>query len=73
MAGHVARMDSFNPVHKVFVSEPGGGSLRRPRQRWAKQMTENVTKLGIRNWHQAAIARDAWRRKLAEAKSCKSL
>ena len=23
--GHVARMDSSNPVRKVFESEPGGG------------------------------------------------
>ena len=56
---HVAR--------KVFESEPGSGSRRigRPRQRWAKQLTENATTLGIRNWSQAAIARDVWRRKLA--------
>ena len=53
-------MDSSNPVRKVFESEPGGGSRRkrRPRQRWANQVTENVTTLDIRNWHQAAIARD---------------
>ena len=43
-------MDSSNPVRKVFESEPGGGSRRRPRQRWAKQVTENVTTLRIRNW-----------------------
>ena len=44
----------------VFESEPGGGSRRkgRPRQRWAKLVTENVTTLVIRNWRQAAIARD---------------
>ena len=36
--GHVARMESSNPVRKVFESEPGGGSRRkgRPRQSWAK-------------------------------------
>ena len=33
--GHVARMDSSNPVRKVFESEPGDGSRRKgaPRQR----------------------------------------
>ena len=52
--GHVTRMDSSNPVRKVFESEPGSGSRRkgRPRQHWAKQVNENVTTLGIRNWRQ---------------------
>ena len=62
-------------VWKVFESEPvdGGHRKGRPRQRWAKQVTENVTTLGIRNWRQAATARDVWRRKLVEAKSCNRL
>ena len=70
--GHVARIDSFNTVHKVFESEPGGGIHRkgRPSQRWADQLTKNVTTLGIRNWNQAAIALDVWRRTLAKAKTC---
>ena len=59
----------------VFESEPGGRSRRkgRPRQRWAKQVDENATTLGCRNWRQAATARDIWRRKLAEAKTCNRL
>ena len=73
--GHVHRIDSSNPVRKVFQSEPDGGSRRKgwPRQRWAKQVTEDGTTLGIRNWRQAATARDVWRRKLAEAKTCSRL
>ena len=49
--GHVTRMYSSNPVRKVFESEPVGGSRRkgRPPQRWAKQVNEYVTTLGIRN------------------------
>ena len=47
---HVARMDSSNPVRKVFIFEPGGGSRRKGRPRRAKQVTENVTTLRIRNW-----------------------
>ena len=39
----------------------------RPHQRWADQVTKNVTTLGIRNWHQAAIDRDVWRSNLSEA------
>ena len=37
-------------------SEPGGGSRRkgRPHQCWA----DNVTTLGIRNWHQAYYGRN---------------
>ena len=72
--GHVARMDSFNPVRKVFESEPGGGCRRQgqPPQRWAKQVDENLRTLGIRNWRQTA-ARDVWRRKLAEAWTCNRL
>ena len=51
---HVARMDSFNQVRKVFESEPGGESRRKgwPRQRWPKQMDNKLTTLGIRNWCQ---------------------
>ena len=50
--GHVARMDSSNPVRKVFESEPGDGCRRqgRPPQHWAKQIHET--------------ARYVWRRKL---------
>ena len=51
--GHVARMDSSNPVRKV----------------WVKQADANLKTLSIRNWRQAAIARDVWRRKLAESKT----
>ena len=43
-------MDSSNPVRKVFIFEPGGGSRRKGRPRRAKQVTENVTTLRIRNW-----------------------
>ena len=65
--GHVARMDSSNTVRKVLKSEPGGECRRqgRPSLRWAKQVDENLRTLGIRNWRQAATARDVWRRKLA--------
>ena len=59
----------------VFETEPAGGSCRkgRPRQRCAKQLTDNVTTLGNRNWRPAAIASDVWRHKLAEAKTCSRL
>ena len=44
--------NSSNPVHKVFESEPGGGSRRKgwPRERRAEQVTKNVTTLAIRKW-----------------------
>ena len=46
---HVARMDSFDPIRKVFESESGGGSRKKGRRshRWAKQVNENVSTLGI--------------------------
>ena len=57
MAGHVDGMDSSKPVRKVLESEQGGGSRKKewPLQRWAREVTENVTTLGIRNWCQAAM------------------
>ena len=69
--GHVARMYSSNPVRKVFESEQGIESRRkeRPSKRWADQLTKDVLTLGVRNWRQAAIVRDVWRRNLAEAKT----
>ena len=55
-------------VCKVFEFEEGGGNRRKIqfRQRWAKQVDENVTRLGIGNRRQAATARDVWRRNLAK-------
>ena len=43
-ASSSTRMDSSNPVPKVFESETGGGSRRkvRPCQCWVKQPNENV-------------------------------
>ena len=40
-------MNSSNPVRKVFEFEPGGGCRRqgRPRQRWAKEVDENLRTL----------------------------
>ena len=75
LLGHVTRMDSSNPVRKVFESEPVEECRRqgRPPQRWAKHVDENLRTLGIRNWRQPATARDVWRRKLAEAKTCNRL
>ena len=72
---YVARMDSSNPVRKIFESEPGGGKRRkgRLRQRWAVQVAKDVSTLGIQIWRKAAIARDEWRRNLAEAKTCNRL
>ena len=68
-------MDSSNTVRKVFESEPVVGTRRKgwPHQCWANQVTKTVTTLDIRNWRQAAIARDVWHRNLAEAKTCNSL
>ena len=50
-------------VRNVFESEPGGGIHRkgRPSQRWADQVTKNVT---------TQACRDVWRRNLAKAKIC---
>ena len=68
-------MDGSNLIRKVFEPVPGGGSRRkgRPSQCWAKQVTKNATTLDSRNWRQAATARDVWRHKLAEAKTCNRL
>ena len=70
--GHVARMDSSNPVRIAFESESGGGCRRQGwlPQRWSKQVDENLRTLGIRT---AVTARDVWRRKLADAKTCNRL
>ena len=59
----------------AFESKPGGGCRRqgRPPEHWAKQVDENLRTLDIRNWRQAATARDIWHRKLAEAKTCNRL
>ena len=58
---------SSNPSQVVDVAD------KDAPQRWAKEVDENLRTLGIRNWRQAAIVRDVWRRKLAEAKICNRL
>ena len=65
----------LNFLMQEEMSEPGGGGRRqgRPPQRWVKQVDENLRTLAIRNWRQAATARDVWLRKLAEAKTCNRL
>ena len=42
--GHVLRMDSSNLAQKVLESMSGGGSRKQghPRQRWPKQVDENL-------------------------------
>ena len=60
-------------AHTMVPGVVKGLRKGRPRQRCADQVTKNVTMLGIRNWPQAARARDVWHRKLAKAKTCNRL
>ena len=56
-------MDTSTPVHKVFDSEPGGGSRRRgrPNPRLKDQVLSDAAVFGFSNCHQKAANRKEWR------------
>jgi hypothetical protein len=72
--GHIQRMDQTRPTRKLLDWKPmGTRPVGRPRQRWQKDVMEDLKKLKIKNWKEAAKDRRT-RRDLAEkAKTHKGL
>jgi hypothetical protein len=53
--GHVQRMDQARPTMKLLDWKPTGTRpLGKPRQRWQENVLEDLKKLKVKNWKEAA-------------------
>ena len=52
--GHIQRMDRARPTGKLLDWSPmGTRTVGRPRQRWQKNVMEELKKLKVKNWKEA--------------------
>jgi hypothetical protein len=71
--GHIQRMDQARPTRKLLDLKPmGTRPVGRPRQRWQEDVTEDLKKLKVKNWKEAAKDR-TWRDLAEKAKTHKGL
>jgi hypothetical protein len=60
--GHIQRMDRARPTRKLLDWKPmGTRPVGRTRQRWQKDVMEDLKKLKVKNWKEAAKDRRTWR------------
>jgi hypothetical protein len=72
--GHIQRMDRARPTGKLLDWKPmGSRPAGRPRQRWNKDVMEDLKKLKVKNWKDAAKDRRTWRDLAERAKTHKGL
>jgi hypothetical protein len=72
--GHIQRMDQARLSRKLLDWKPmGTRPIRRPRQRWQKDVMENLKKLKVKNWKETAKDRRIWRELTEKAKTHKWL
>ena len=64
--GHIQRMDQTRPTEKLLVWKPMG------RLRWQEDVIEDLKKLKVKNWKEAAKDR-TWRDLAEKAKTHKGL
>jgi hypothetical protein len=71
---HIQRMDRARPTNKLLDWKPmGTRQVGRPRQRWQEDVMEDLTKLKVKNWKEAAKGRRTWRDLAERAKTHKGL
>ena len=67
-------MEEQSPTRRVLVTMVEGRRQRgRLKLRWEDGVTEDVRKLGERNWRNAARNRDNWQKLLKKALAQKGL
>jgi len=72
--GHIQRMDQVRPTRKLLDwKSMGTRSVRRSRQRWQEDVVEDLKKLKVKNWKEAATNRKTWRGLAEKAKTHKGL
>jgi hypothetical protein len=53
--GHIQRIDQARPTRKLLGWKPmGTRPIERARQRWHKDVMENLKKLKFKNWKETA-------------------
>ena len=68
--GHIQRMDQARPTGKLLDWKPmGTRPVGRPRQRWQEDVMEDLKKLKVKNWKEAAKDRRTWRDLAEKAKT----
>jgi hypothetical protein len=72
--GHIQRMDQIRPARKLLDWKPvGTRPVGRPRQRWQKDVMEDLKKLNVKNLKETAKDRRTWRDLAEKAKTHKGL
>ena len=72
--GHVHRIDQARPTGKLLVWKPmGTRPVGKTRQRWQEDVMEDLRKLKVKNWKEAAKDRRSWRDLAEKAKTHKGL
>jgi len=72
--GHIQRMDQARPTRKRLDWKPTGTRpVGRPRQRWQEYVMEDLKKLKVKNWKEAAKGRRTCRDLAEKAKTHKGL
>jgi hypothetical protein len=67
-------MDQVSPTRKLLDWRPKKTiSVGRPRQRWQEDVMEDLKKLKVKNWKEAAKDRRTWRDLAEKAKTHKGL
>ena len=72
-AGHVIHMEEQSRTRRVLVAVVERRQGGRPKLRWEDGVTEDIRKLGERNWRNAARKRDSWQKLLKKALAQKGM
>jgi hypothetical protein len=72
--GHIQRMDQARPTRKLLDwRRMGTRPVGRPRQRWQEDVMQNLKKLKVKNWKEAAKDSRTWRDLDEKAKTLEGL
>ena len=72
--GHIQRMDQAKPTRKLLDWKTmGKRPVGKTRQRWKQVVTEDLKKLKVKGWKEAAKDRRTWRDLAEKAKTHKGL